>query len=69
MAAREAWESGNNLLRMESGRAVAGSIVPVRARYATPRRGADRQGNSPAGANTPPSLSLRGPTRGRATSE
>ena len=58
MAAREAWESGNDLLRMESDRAVAGSIVIARARYATPRRGADRRGHSLAGANISPSLSL-----------
>ena len=58
MAAREAWESGNDLLRMESGRAVAGSIVIARARYATPRRGAGRRGHSLAGANISPSLSL-----------
>ena len=66
MAAREAWESGNDLLRMESGRAVAGSIVIARSRYATPRRGAGRRGHSLAGANISP-FSLA-PTRGRATS-
>ena len=58
MAAREAWESGNDLLRMESGRAVAGSIVTARTRYATPGRGVGRRGHSLAGANISPSLSL-----------
>ena len=43
---------------MESGRAVAGCIVPVRALHATPGRGADRRGNCPAGATISPSFSL-----------
>ena len=58
----ERWQlakSGDNLLRMESGREGAGPIVPVRARHTTPRRSASRRGNSLAGA----------PTRVRATSD